>query len=139
MINITIPAGCPTIYTMYSFPIITRQDRHASRIICGQDNAESSLEQLGSVKGLSYMMTHVPLNRPKHMELDNDNYYYMHGRTKDAFIVMVDKKSRKDLTLYRKGQLCRRFKLYAKKMYGIDPRQIYSLCFHNFYPINSYY
>jgi hypothetical protein len=92
---------------------------------------------LGDFKGMNFRLQSVPFYVPKIVQVDNDNYYYMHGRTNYVFIIMVDKKSKKNLIRYSKGALIRRFKVYAKKRFGVNPNTIHSIVMHNFTPIDA--
>ena len=130
--DIAIPTDCPNIYIMYNSPIITRQDEQASQIVCYHRHYATPRVKLGDANGLSFTLQSVPENTPIIMQVDHDNYYYMYGRTDNEFIVMLDKKSKKNLTLWTRGTLFRRFKVYAKKRYNFDPRQIHSIVMHNF-------
>ena len=135
--DIVIPNNILAIYTIHSCPIVNRQDEQASLILCKQKNYCARVINLGDFKGMNFRLQSVPFYVPKIVQVDNDNYYYMHGRTNYVFIIMVDKKSKKNLIRYSKGALIRRFKVYAKKRFGVNPNTIHSIVMHNFTSIDA--
>ena len=134
--DIVIPSDILIINIMYNGPILTQRDEQASTIICQHQKTFTPVMKLGTYNNLAFRLQVVPRDTVKLLQMDSDYYYYMSGRAHNTFIIMLDKKSKKDLTQCKKGNLCRRFKIYAKKKFNIDPRRIHSIMMHNFQPIN---
>ncbi len=103
--DIVIPNNILTIYTIHSCPIVNQQDEQASLVLCKQKNYCTRVINLGDFKGMNLRLQSVPFYVPKIVQEDNDNYYYMYRRTDYVFIIMVDKKSKKNLIRYSKGTL----------------------------------
>ena len=138
--KIDIPNDVSDIYVLHSFPPITSRDKNCS-IITTQDSSEprEPLQRLCRFNNLTYLTSPAYYEQPvtrQCIQIDDEHYYYTHGRTKNSFIVLVDKKELYDQKTCTRSQLRRRFKLFAYKTYKITANNIYAVCMHNFVPID---